>query len=187
MRKLLLILSVYFLGVLPDFAQFKNLDEISLQGSWKVIGFFGQFKNLDHSYKGDTPKSLCLSDGKYTKLCFRDTDIVYKGYWLSSSPTGKYFLHLLPWNGGEPIFNLEIKKFYDGYMYVETYDGKGWIELEKSIPAAIENTIADKDKTYKTYSVSGVLVSDPKMVNGVVIKNGKKILNENRYQIGTKK
>ena len=181
MKKYAAILALCFLCVLPSFSQFKNLDEINLQGDWKVVGFFGQFKNLNHTYQGNAPKSLRLSDGNYTMLNFSDADIIYKGYWLSSSPTGKYFLHLLPWNGGEPLFNLEIKKFYDGYMYVETYDGKGWIELEKSVPAAVENTTADKSNTSKTYSVSGVLVSDSKMVNGVVIKNGEKFLNKNRY------
>ena len=181
MKKYTVILALCFLCALPGLSQFKNLDEINLQGDWKVIGFFGQFKNLDYAYQGSAPKSLCLSDGKYTKLCFRDIDIIYRGYWLSSSPTGKYFLHLLPWENNKPSFNLEIKKFYDGYMYVETYDGKGWIELEKSVPAAIESTVADKANKSKTYSVSGILVLDSKKVDGVVIKNGEKTLNRNRY------
>lgn len=155
-------------------AQISNLDEIELVGKWDVYGFGGTYSNIPFEYRyGNTPKYLTLSDGDYTVFKFPKNDWVFKGYWLSHTDTGKYILHLLPWNSDNSIVNFVVTKFDNDELYLTTYDGKGWVEFRKSDNTdGIQSVSADSKGNGKAYNLSGLEVNEN--AKGVIIKNGKK-------------
>lgn len=156
-------------------AQINNLDEIEIQGKWDVYGFGGSFSNFPFEYRlGNTPKYLELKDGNYTRFYFPNNDWMFKGYWLSCSQTGKYILHLLPWNS-ESVVNFVVTMFDNGLLHLSTYDEKGWIELRKSDTDGIENVSVDTSKAdIKRYNLNGIEVGEN--AKGIVISKGKKQL-----------
>lgn len=174
MKKLLsLLLLICSLSVN---AQINNLDEIELLGKWDVIGFGGTFSNIPFEYRyGNTPKYLLFSDGNYTRFYFPNNDWIFKGYILSHTETGKYILHLFPWDSANSIVNFIVTKFDDNELYLTTYDNKGWIEFRKSSSTdGIVKTSISQSTNTKTYNLSGVEVD--KNTLGIVVKNGNKIL-----------
>lgn len=173
MKQFMILAALIIFGLTAN-AQISNLDEIELQGNWEVIGFGGEFSNINVEYRGNTPKTLELKDGNYTIFRFPNTDWIFKGYWLSTTQSGKYILHLLPWNGDESILNFVITKFDGGLLSVTTYDGNGWIEFKKQDISGIKQ-IPTNGTYNKTYTISGIEVTDTETAKGVLIQNGKKV------------
>ncbi len=154
-------------------AQISNLDEMELVGKWDVYGFGGTYSNIPFEYRyGNTPKYLELKDGNYTLFKFPKNDWIFKGYWLSHTETGKYILHLLPWNSDNSIVNFVVTKFDNDELHLQTYDGNGWVEFRKSQTNGIENVSMDSETNGKAYDLNGIEVSDN--TKGIIIRNGKK-------------
>lgn len=89
MKRFRILVAIIMFGLTAN-AQIDNLDEVTLQGSWEVIGFGGEFYNIGFEYRGNTPKLLELKDGNYTIFKFPNNDWIFKGYWISATQSGKY-------------------------------------------------------------------------------------------------
>lgn len=168
-----IITTILLLFAITANAQISNLDEIELLGKWDVYGFGGTYSNIPFEYRyGNTPKYLEFKDGNYTLFKFPKNDWIFKGYWLSHTETGKYILHLLPWDSGNSIVNFVVTKFDNDELYLQTYDGKGWVEFRKSKTDGIENVSVDSETNGKAYDLNGIEVGDN--AKGIIIRNGKK-------------
>lgn len=156
-----------------------NLDDTALLGTWNVVGQLGNFK-FDYEYDGKAAKSIQFSDGNYTTITFVDgintTNCTFKGYWISTAQTDKYFLHLAPWNSAQSIINFRIVSFDNGAMTLTTYDNNGTLYLEKDNAAAIRSTKTDNVIKGKTYTLNGTQLPSGDDAKGVIIQNGKKVI-----------
>lgn len=156
-----------------------DLDDVALLGTWNVTGFVGDFK-FDYDYRGKEIKAIQFSDGNYTKIVFadgaNDLDLIFKGYWISSAQTDKYFLHLSPWFSSQSIVNFRVTAFDGGNMTLTAYDNNGTLYLKKNDAAAVRAAQIDTTNNAKAYTLDGVELPTPNNVRGVIIQGGKKII-----------
>lgn len=154
-----------------------DLDNEELQGTWVVTSVTGVFNNIGYEYAGKTPAVIKLKDGNYTYIEFTDgSQCIYKGYWLSSGNTGKYYLHLSPYNGGNTILNFRILQFQNGVLTLVTYDRMGTMYLHKDDSSNVSAARVDSSEDGKCYNLAGVELKTPNATKGIVILDGKKVL-----------
>lgn len=154
-----------------------DLDDTTIAGTWNADITTGDFNtSFDSEYWDNKPIGLTLNDGGYSIISFANgSQWFFKGYWVTTSPNGKSFLHLTPWNSGQGNVNFRIAKFDNGKMILYTYNGNGKIELSKDTSSGVSAACVNVANT-KAYTLDGVELPKNKNVKGVIIQGGKKIV-----------
>lgn len=177
MKQVLLALALT-LANLTAYAQYyvTSLDDIAIMGTWEMDNAVGNFNpDFDSEYWDIKPVKFELNNSGYSSIHFADgKQWFFKGYWITKAQTDKYFLHLLPWNGGQSIVHFRITQFDNGKMILDTYSGNGRVELSKAT-SGVQATRMDAPDS-KAYGLNGVELPTPDNATGVVIQNGRKVI-----------
>ena len=171
MKKTILMLVCLVLGMdVKAQNQIVDLDDIALLGTWDVHTSNGEFM---HEMK--VPTNYTFTDGSYTVIGFLDnSQWFFKGYWLSTAPNGRCFLHLIPWNSGESTVNFRIQMFDNGQMILRTYDGKDEMLLYRRDNSGVRSVSVDSATNGKAYLLNGSVA--PENSKGIVIQDHKKVI-----------
>lgn len=178
--KKICLLYVFALACLTVKAQnyIVNLDDITISGEWNLASTeipMDFIKSLN-AYEYDIPLKIVLNDSGNSYIVLGSgMSWMFKGYWVTTAQTGKYFLHMMPYNSDESIVNFHIVQFDNGKMVLDTYKGNDRVEFSKDTSLGVPATRMDA-KTGKTYNLDGVELETPNNAKGVIIQDGKKIL-----------
>jgi hypothetical protein len=179
MKRIYLVFALALLTMTANAQNYvTDLDDMTIAGTWEIQNAVGDFNpGFANDYWDVKPAKFELNDGGYSIITFADgRQWFFKGYWITSAQTGKYFLHLLPWNGGQSIVNFRIVSFNNEKMILSTYSGNGRVELDKDTSAGVSAARMDALDNGKAYGLNGVELPTPDAATGIVIQGGKKIL-----------
>ena len=169
---LLLMLSLASLSIKAQFYT-DDLDWGTLQGRWNVTSYSGVFNDFYSE-----PSYIAFRGmEKYERTSIGGTLGDYKGYWISSGNTGRYYLHFMPRSNGDAnILTFLIESFHNGVLTLVTRDGLGRMDLQKEDTSSVSSTKKNAKTNGKAYDINGIEISDPNSTKGIVIQDGQKVL-----------